>query len=89
MIDNIRMAEQRGYSRGYHAGCARREREVSQERLQRERQALLDRIYIALLPAAMQIQGWARGSVQINSMDDRIELAREWAEKAMDRRPIA
>ena len=89
MSEDTKVAEQRGYSRGYRSGRARRMREVTQERLRRERQALLDRIYIAMLPAAMQVQGWKRGDKPITDMNDRITLAREWAEKAMERRPIA
>lgn len=82
-------AEKRAYARGYNAGKRRRQREISDERRWREQQAFLDRAFLALLPTAMTVQGWAFGGKTVSSSEDRIRLARIWAEKALKQRPIA
>lgn len=87
--DEIKAAEQRGYSRGYSAGKRRRQRELADERRRKEQQAFLDRVFIAVLPAAMNAQGWKFGDKPITSTEDKIRLARIWAEKALEQRPIA
>lgn len=88
-VDAIAAAEKHGYARGYRAGKHRRQRDIDHEHHRREQQALLDRIYVAMLPTAMSAQGWKFGEKPISSMDDRIELARQWAEEALKQRPIA
>ncbi len=48
---------------------------------------MLDRIYLALLPVAMQVQGWTLGDVPISTGDKRVELAIAWARIAYKKRP--
>lgn len=87
--DEIAAAKKRGYSRGYAAGKRRRHSEIDSERRRREQQAFLDRVFIAMLPAAMAAQGWKIGDAPVTSSEDRIKLARIWAEKALKQRPFA
>lgn len=87
--DEIKQAELRGYSKGYQAGKRRKNRDMTQKRRRDERQAFLDRAFIAILPAAMNAQGWSFGDKPISSTEDRVKLARRWAEEAFKQRPIA
>ena len=88
-VDAIAAAEKRGYSRGYQARARRIKREKDAERRHRERQAFLDRAFLAILPAAMNTQGWKFGDQPITSTKDRVNLAARWAEQALKQRPIA
>lgn len=81
--------EQRAYSKGYYAGRHNAKQQRSVESMRRERQAFLDRAFIALLPVAMTAQGWKFGDQPVNSSKDRIRLAKEWAREAWFQRPIA
>lgn len=85
----LKAAERRGYSRGYAARGKRIKRQNDAERRQRERQAFLDRAFLAILPAAMNAQGWSFGDKPITSMEDRVKLAASWAESALKKRPMA
>lgn len=89
MDDEIKKAELRGYARGYHAGKKKRHRDDFVARYRRERQAFLDRAFIATLPAALNADGWKFGDKPITSTDDRVELAARWAVAALKKRPIA
>lgn len=87
--DEIKAAERRGYSRGYQARNRRIKRDNYVERQRRERQAFLDRAFLAILPAAMNAQGWTSGGKPITSTEDRIKLAASWAREALFQRPLA
>ena len=89
MNDEIKAAEKRGYSKGYTARGRRIKREEAFEIARRERQAFLDRAFIAILPAAMNAQGWKFGDAPITSTDDRVKLAASWAREALRQRPKA
>ena len=78
--DEIKQAEKRGYSKGYAAGNRRKQRDRNQENRRRERQAFLDRAFLAILPAALNAQGWTFGNKPISSTADRVKLAKLWAE---------
>ena len=78
--------EQNAYNRGYAAGKRRKARDVTRERQERERKAFLDRVFLAVLPAAMTAQGWKFGEKPINTGSDRIKLARHWAREAANKR---
>ncbi|WP_152563255.1 hypothetical protein [Caballeronia zhejiangensis] len=45
-----------------------------------------DRAYLAVLPFAMQCQGWKIGEKPITSGDDRAYLAGRWADAAVRER---
>lgn len=76
--------EKRGYQRGYVAGRKRLKRDRQAERRQAEYDALWNRCYIALLPAAMQVNGWRIGNKVVNSTSERVDLARRWAYEAVN-----
>lgn len=87
--DEIKAAERRGYTRGYQSRGRRIKRENDAERQRRERQAFLDRAFLAILPAAMNAQGWKFGDKPITNTEDRIKLAASWAREALSKRPLA
>lgn len=82
MTDDEKKIHAAGYNRGYAAGLRRKNREMDAERRQRERAAFMDRALIAVLPAAMQVEGWRFGDKTIRSTEDRVKLAMQWAEEA-------
>ena len=85
----LKTAEKRGYSKGYLAGKRRKQREISLERARREKQAFLDRVFIELLPVAIQAQGWTSGGNPVTTSVDRVRLARNWTIEALSQRPMA
>lgn len=89
MSDDIKAAEQRGYAKGYTAGQRRLQKTITREEQQREQQQFLDRAFFAILPAAMNAQGWKFGDKPITSTKDRVTLAAHWAEEALRQRPRA
>lgn len=80
--------EKRGYSKGYAAGKRRKQREIGYERAQREKQAFLDRVFLAVIPIALECQGWTSGGKPVNTSEERIRLARNWAVEALKQRPL-
>jgi hypothetical protein len=89
MTDDIKKAEARGYSRGYVAGRRKRKQSIRYEQQRKERQAFLDKAFLALLPAAMAAQGWTIAGRPVRTGSDRVGLAKIWAEEALLQRPIA
>lgn len=87
--DEIKQAELRGYSRGYNAGKRRKQRGMTYERLCRERQAFLDRAFIAALTACVTADGWKAGEKPITNIPDRVKLAADFAVEALKKRPTA
>ncbi len=87
-MTDIKQAEKRGYSRGYVAGRRRRALEISQERVRIQRQAMADRIYLALLPVAMTVEGWKIGHDLVSNGEQRTRLAALWTQHAMKNRPL-
>lgn len=85
--NDLLSAEKRGYSKGYAAGRRKVKKDLSNERSRRERQAFLDRAYLAFLPAAINSQGLKIGEKAVTSARDRTELARLWAIEALIKRP--
>lgn len=87
--DDIKAAERRGYSKGYTAGKRRKEKLITREQIKAQQQQFIDRAFIAALPAAMDVQGWKRGEKPITSLEDRVQLAADFAREAFRRRPLA
>lgn len=79
--------EKRGYSKGYAAGKRRKQREISYEQVQREKQAFLDRVFLVAIPVALETQGWTSVGKPIATTEERIRLARNWAVEALKQRP--
>lgn len=80
--------ENKAYQRGYRAGRQTAKERRTVERIRREKQAMLDRIYLTLLPVAMTAP-WEREGKPIVKTSDRAALAAELAEMALKRRPMA
>lgn len=80
--------EKRGYRKGYSAGRKRKARVDSDEQRYKRNAAFLDRAYLALLPAAMQVQGWKINDTLVTKTSQRIELAKRWACEALKQRPL-
>jgi hypothetical protein len=78
-MEELKAAEQRGYSRGYAAG-RKREARVN---IAQDRDAYWRRLFAAALPPSVEVQGWARGKNPITSLDDRIRLAGDFADAAL------
>lgn len=74
--------EKRGYQRGYVAGRKRLKRDRETERRYAEYAAFWNRCYIALLPTAMQVNGWRIGDKPVSSTAERVDLARRWTDEA-------
>lgn len=87
--EQLKAAERRGYSKGYIAGKRRKQREISLDRARREKQAFLDRAFLAVLPAAMTADNWQSGGKPVLTTVERVRLARGWAKEALLQRPDA
>ena len=87
--EELKAAERRGYSKGYVAGKARKQRAISLEREKREKQAFLDRVFLQILPVAMECQGWTSDGKPVTSRVERVKLARSFAMEALSQRPMA
>ena len=85
MTDEIKQAEQRGYSKGYRAGKARKQREVRHEERLKKKAALWQRAVLAALPFAMEQTGWTRGGEPIKSVESRVLLASNVADGVVNR----
>lgn len=80
--------DQRAYSRGYAAGRKRQTLERTVENVRRERQAFLDKAFLALLPTAMTQNSWKFGDKIVSTVEDRVKLASYWAKEALHKRPL-
>lgn len=85
--DDIKAAERRGYSRGYAAGRSKGRADRSAEDIRKQRQAMLDRIYITLLPVYLSVD-YLVGDQKERGHVDRIKRASEMATVALKHRPI-
>jgi hypothetical protein len=86
MSDDLKQAEQRGYSRGYATGRKRIKQDREAERLRHERQAFLDKAFLAALPVCINVSGWKFGEKPITNVGDRTKLAWEFATEALRQR---
>jgi len=86
--DEIKRAERRGYSKGYVAGKRRKQAARQREVHCREQQAFLDRAFLVILPVALAAEGWKFGDKPISTTEERVLLAKRWAEEALRQRPI-
>ena len=75
--------ERAAYARGYAAGKRRRQREVRADDRERRREAFWLRVYATVLPEAMACNGWKVGEKAVTSTEDRVDLARRWADRAL------
>lgn len=81
--DDIKRAEQLGYSKGYQAGKKRKYKVETYEQRNRKENAFWQRAFIAALPAAFAAEGWSRGEKQITALEDRVRLAADTADHSL------
>ena len=89
MSDELDLARRRGYSQGYAAGKRALKAAKTREHELRERQAFLDRAFIALLPVMVIQSGWTCGEYKYDTGEKRIQLAAGLARTALSARPLA
>lgn len=82
MTDDIKRAEARGYAKGYQAGHRRAKREQSIEARRAKDNALWQRLFVAAIPAAVKAEGWKFGEKPIVNVEDRVKLAKSFADEA-------
>ncbi len=80
--DEIKAAEARGYSKGYATGMRRQEREQAAAEREQRRDALWQKFLAASIDFAFTQSTWSQGTKPINSIDERMELARLMADAA-------
>lgn len=85
MTDDIKAAEARGYSKGYAASVRRKQRKVSAESEAKQRAAFWNRAFLAALPTCIDVQGWQRNGQPIKSLQDRTQLAADFADHALQK----
>lgn len=84
--DELKAAEKRGYSKGYDAGRRRKARGISAERAAAERAAFRRRVFLAVLPECLKLQGWVNGQKKpITNLTQRTDLAWSFADEALKR----
>lgn len=75
------------YQRGYAAGRLKQDRDAERDARHANDQALMDKIYLALLPFAFEQSTWKIGDNLINSSEERIDFAARIARKAFNGKP--
>ncbi|WP_312165897.1 hypothetical protein [Massilia timonae] len=75
MSDDIETIEKRAYARGYAAGRKKAKAIRDEAHRRRERQAFLDRAFLAALPFAMEQSTWEHDGKKIDTVRDRVDLA--------------
>ncbi len=84
MNDSVeKLAERRGYAKGYAAGNARKKRETQHAEKIKQENAFWQRAFLAALPAAFAANNWTRGDKAIKTLSDRVRLASETADEAL------
>lgn len=89
MEDNIKKTERQAYARGYAAGRRKAKIERSADQVRKERQAFLDKAFLAALPFAMEQTKWTIGDKPISTSEERVELAWRVAARALKQRRSA
>lgn len=83
MTDEIKRAEQRGYSKGYASGRKRLKLEDQRAAERAKENEFYNQALVALLPTCMRVQGWRFGEVEVKNVADRVKLANYFAEEAV------
>lgn len=89
MEDENKKVEHRAYARGYQAGRKKAKIERTADQVQKERQAFLDKAFLAVLPFAMTQTTWTIGDKPISTAEERVELAWRTAVRALKQRRFA
>ncbi|WP_208280123.1 hypothetical protein [Massilia oculi] len=89
MSEDIEAIEKRAYARCYAAGRKKAKTIRDEAHRRRERQAFLDRAFLAALPFAMQQSTWQRDGKKIDTVGERVDLAWRVAMTSMAARRMA
>lgn len=86
--DAFRVAEKRGYSKGYAAGQRRKAKVLAVDRRRAQERAFAQRAFLAVLPWVFQQDGWGKTGadgvvVPYRSMEDRVMFAWYIADRAL------
>lgn len=81
--DELKQAEQRGYSKGYAAGQRRAEREDSARKMADEQRAFWREVFMGILPMASTQDTWTLGDKRISTPEQRMNLAALFADAAV------
>lgn len=84
--EELKKIEANGYARGYAAGRRRQKADDQRRNEHQERQAFLDRAFLAALPACIVAQDWKFGEKPIRSQEDRVRLAWTFAAESLKQR---
>lgn len=83
--NEIKAAEQRGYSKGYVAGRKRLEADLRAEDAYKEKCEFHDRAFLVALPSVLN-NSWSRGDKPATSVADRMLVAWDIARAAVKSR---
>ena len=86
MSDDIKKLETAAYQRGYAAGKKKRQAQAAADRQFAIDTAFLHRAFLAVLPVAMDSQGWKTGQKPITGLEARVKLAWDFADEALKQR---
>jgi hypothetical protein len=87
--DAFKQAHDAGYRKGYAAGKRRADKETTREQFQQQQQEFLERAFLAALPQCVSVGGWKRGDKPITNLEDRVDLAWDFAEMALKKKRYA
>lgn len=79
----LKAAASNAYGRGYYAGKKIRQQRRSAEAKSRHEEALWHRYMAAALTACCTAEGWTVGDKPISNIDDRTNLAADFADAAL------
>lgn len=71
------------YAKGYRAGLRRKRKAISDEQQAAKEKAFWQRAFVAVLPEAMTAEGWKRAEKPIFGVEDRVNLAADFATSAL------
>lgn len=84
--DDIKKAEHRAYARGYATGRKKAKIERSADQVRKERQAFLDKAFLAALPVCIDRQIKAKGTEGINDNERKVTAAWWYAQESLKQR---
>lgn len=71
------------YQKGFRAGRKLTAAEVDTYERTQPYNARWNACYLALLPTAMTVHGWTMGQTSVHTAEQRIDLAKIWADLAV------
>lgn len=71
------------YAKGYAAGRKRKIKDLQAVDVRKRNDAFWQRAFLAVLPAVVGVSGWTRGKSEILNLEDRVRLAKDFADTAL------